>query len=580
MEIPGYSIKRMLGKGGMASVYLANQDKFDRDVALKVMAPALSSDPSFRDRFLREAKIVAKISHPNIVAVYDVNEVNDIYYIAMEYHPGGDLKGKIRAGLTTAEAISIIRDIAKALDYAHSKGYLHRDIKPDNILFRADGSAVLTDFGIAKATEGDANLTQMGLVAGTPKYMSPEQARGLPLEADSDLYSLGVVFFEALTGNLPFQATDPIALGIMHLNSPIPKLEGRLSHFQPLLDRLMAKNAAERPHRGSEVVRELEALAATFDFGQGDDAGSSENEATAFRPTFQPGGLTRPPVTPVGRVVSSTSNVPVKARKSPLPLLLVGIAVIGIAGTGGYMMMHGSDTPPPVVATPNPALSVQDMLDRAAVAFERGDLVLPAGKSAADIYHMVLAKDPNNGAAQTGLQQIATALQQQALAALGTNDIAQAELHMEQLRALSPNDPALAMLEKSIDAAKAGSAAPRVARQATAAPAPVVQAPAAPVAAPAPVVKAAPPVVIAPPPSAPPVAEDDQDDQEASKIEQENALKRLQVHALLGAAQQALTEGDNATAVTRFQQVLHVEPGNVEARDGLDKAKAALAATP
>jgi serine/threonine protein kinase len=151
-EIPGYKIKKQLGRGGMAVVYLAEQESMARDVALKVMLPQLAaSDPSFGARFLREARIVAQLSHPNIISVFDVGAVGDYHYFSMECHSGGDLKRKIKMGMQPQTAFSIAKQLANALGFAHSKGYIHRDIKPDNVLFRHDGSLVLTDFGIAKA---------------------------------------------------------------------------------------------------------------------------------------------------------------------------------------------------------------------------------------------------------------------------------------------------------------------------------------------------------------------------------------------------------------------------------------------
>jgi serine/threonine protein kinase len=260
VEIPGYETMEVLGQGGMATVYLAKQISFDRVVALKVMAPQLSHDENFRERFLREAKIVANISHPNIVSVYDVGEHEGQYYLAMEYHSGGDLKSKIHGGIDPKECLYIVKDVCKALDYAHSKNIVHRDIKPDNVLFRFDGSAVLADFGIAKALESDNNLTHVGMVAGTPKYMSPEQSVGGDITNQSDLYSIGVVLYEMLTGSVPYTATDPIAIAVMHTKEPIPKLPPQSGFIQPLLEKLMAKEPAERFKTGKEVVVSLNQL--------------------------------------------------------------------------------------------------------------------------------------------------------------------------------------------------------------------------------------------------------------------------------------------------------------------------------
>ncbi len=244
----------------MATVYLANQERFDRVVALKVMAPALAADENYGERFMREARIAARFSHPNIIAVYDVGVQDDYYYIAMEYHPGGDLKERLKKNMTTRQAMSILRQIAAALDYAHKKGFIHRDVKPDNILFRDDGSAVLTDFGIARTMTGNTQMTQLGMVVGTPKYMSPEQARGEELDTRSDLYSLGIVFYEMLLGYVPFDGKDSIAIGIKHVKEPIPRLPGQLSALQPLIDGLLAKAPAQRYSTGRELITDLDQL--------------------------------------------------------------------------------------------------------------------------------------------------------------------------------------------------------------------------------------------------------------------------------------------------------------------------------
>ncbi len=260
MQIPGYQIERELGQGGMAIVYLAMQESLHRHVALKVIKPILTTDEEFAQRFLREGRIIAQLSDPHIVTVYDIASHDQTYYLSMEYLPGDTLQQRIRNGLPLAEALTIAKAIASALHYAHRRGIIHRDIKPQNILFRENGAPVLTDFGIAKTLGTSTIMTRTGLSLGTPRYMSPEQIRGEEVDARADLYSFGVLFYEMLTGNVPYTANDSFALAMMHVTSPIPELPPNLSHLQPLLARLLEKNPAERFQNGQEFIAALECL--------------------------------------------------------------------------------------------------------------------------------------------------------------------------------------------------------------------------------------------------------------------------------------------------------------------------------
>jgi serine/threonine-protein kinase PpkA len=214
MEIPGYTIKRVIGEGGMSTVYLAVQQSLEREVALKIMSDRLVSDESFRKRFLKEGKIIAQLHHPRIVTIHDFGFSGDIYYICQEYLPGGTLADEIQHGIEIPRALFVVKGIADALDYAHSRGFVHRDIKPQNILFRNDRlrSPVLTDFGIAKAiTPEDTKLTIVNAFCGSPAYASPEQAKGLELDGRSDIYSLGILIFQMLSGHVPYDAKDPVS---------------------------------------------------------------------------------------------------------------------------------------------------------------------------------------------------------------------------------------------------------------------------------------------------------------------------------------------------------------------------------
>jgi serine/threonine-protein kinase PpkA len=263
IDIPGYTILRPIGEGGMASVFLAVQKSLEREVALKVMSPVLAANAEFASRFLIEGKITAKLQHPNLVTVYDIGTHNGIYYLAAEYIPGGTLKERVtEGGLSVAETLDVISDIAQGLDFAHQKGFVHRDVKPGNVLYRNDGRVVLADFGIAKAMDGSNSSTVAGASIGTPDYMSPEQARGEPVDGRSDLYSLGTMFYEILVGHPPYQAADPFTVALMHVTHPIPELPEPYEWLQPLIQGLMAKNPAERYNTGASFVEAMQKLVA------------------------------------------------------------------------------------------------------------------------------------------------------------------------------------------------------------------------------------------------------------------------------------------------------------------------------
>lgn len=263
MKITGYKIEREIGHGGMATVFKAMQTSLERPVALKVMAPALAADTTFGERFLKEAKTIASLVHPNILAIHDVGGVGPYHYIAMEFVAGGDLKQRIRNGIAAEQTLAVIKQVAAALDHAHLQGIIHRDIKPENILFREDQTAVLTDFGIAKTVDSNTQMTVTGMSIGTPRYMSPEQAQGKSgLDGRSDLYSLGVVMYEALTGKAPYDAETPVGIALKHVQAAVPDLPNDLSKYQPIIDRLMAKAPADRYATGSELIENIEQVLA------------------------------------------------------------------------------------------------------------------------------------------------------------------------------------------------------------------------------------------------------------------------------------------------------------------------------
>jgi len=263
MKITGYRIERKLGIGGMSTVYLALQSSLKRWVALKVMSPALVQDEAFVARFIREARTVAQLAHPNIIKIYATGADEKQPFMAMEYLSGGNLQQRINGHpLSLLQVFNVGRGVASALSCAHEAGIVHRDIKPANILFRPEGSVVLGDFGIAKAMVGATAVTALTHAnsIGTPSYMSPEQVRGSCIDARSDQYGLGAVLFECLTGRPPYWAESAFCVAFQHIHEPVPTLPQARACFQPLLDRLMAKEPDKRFASADEILPVLYAL--------------------------------------------------------------------------------------------------------------------------------------------------------------------------------------------------------------------------------------------------------------------------------------------------------------------------------
>ena len=263
-RIGRYEIKRELGRGGMATVYEAYDPHFKREVAIKMLPNAFSNDPQFRSRFEREAQTVATLEHPAIVPVYDYGEENGRLFLVMRLMSGGSLADRLRRGPLSAQEVNdIMSHLAPALDAAHAKGIIHRDLKPANILFDQWGKPYLSDFGIVKlATESGTALTATGGLIGTPAYMSPEQIRGEEeLDGRSDLYALGIILFEMLTGQTPYSANTPMGLVFKHVNEPTPRLVSFNAavppDYQRIIERAMAKDKANRYSTAEALAKNL-----------------------------------------------------------------------------------------------------------------------------------------------------------------------------------------------------------------------------------------------------------------------------------------------------------------------------------
>jgi serine/threonine-protein kinase PpkA len=262
LHIHGYRIERLLARGGMAEVYLAEQLSLGREVAIKVM-DAHTGDHDFAERFLHEARLVAALNHTNLVTIYDFGQLSGgRLFLSMEYLQGGDLEERLTRGIPEDTAVRILRELVNALRFVHSKGIIHRDIKPANILFRQDGTLVLTDFGIAKTINNDVGLTQAGMIVGSAAYGSPEQMQGLTLDTRTDIYSVGVLFLEMLTGKNPFKAETFVNTAMNHIQLDIPRLQGNQARFQPLLNKMLGKTPKERFASMDDLSTALDAVTA------------------------------------------------------------------------------------------------------------------------------------------------------------------------------------------------------------------------------------------------------------------------------------------------------------------------------
>jgi eukaryotic-like serine/threonine-protein kinase len=364
-----YRIMRKLGSGGMADVYLAEDEELGRRVAIKILNDKYAPDEQFVERFRREAKNAAGLSHPNIVSIYDRGEAEGTYYIAMEYLDGRSLKELVvaRGPLPIPDAIAATRQVLAALRFAHRKGVVHRDIKPHNVMADADGRLKVTDFGIARA--GVSQMTEAGSIIGTAQYLSPEQARGAPVDQRSDLYSMGIVLYEMLTGQVPFTGESPVEIAMKHL-SDTPRPPSLLRpDIPPDLDmvvlRALAKSPDDRFQTAEEMDTELERVAAgvgvtaeTADAATAVLSGAAlEGAQTAIVPPRRPPTEARP---------SYRYAEPPPRRRAVWPWILALLLVVAAAVAGWYAFgqiqdsLGGSDTASvPYVVSMREDLAVQ-----------------------------------------------------------------------------------------------------------------------------------------------------------------------------------------------------------------------------
>jgi eukaryotic-like serine/threonine-protein kinase len=263
IEVPGYSILKEIATSNFSQVFLARSERMRRNVVLKVMNRGESSrELDDAERFQREYEIISSITHRAIAEIYDFGTLPHHLYLAMEYFPCGDLRDRLRNPMSVDESLYYLRSIAEALRVIHVFGILHRDLKPANVMLREDNSPVLIDFGLARRSMEQTDTTGVGQVLGSPYYISPEQSQGQRVDSRTDLYSLGVMFYEMLTGQKPYGGRSALAIMAQHSSSPVPILTGPTTLQQPLLDRLMAKQQSARYASADELLADLGPLVA------------------------------------------------------------------------------------------------------------------------------------------------------------------------------------------------------------------------------------------------------------------------------------------------------------------------------
>jgi serine/threonine-protein kinase len=359
-KIGRYEIKSELGRGGMATVYRAYDPSFDREVAIKVLPREMLHDTQFRSRFEREIKMVAGLEHPAIVPVYDVGTEDGQPYFVMRYMTGGSLSGWIEKGkFSIQDTARIIEKIAQGLAYSHKKGIIHRDLKPDNILFDSNGDPFISDFGVAKLTEATGGLTGSGTI-GTPAYMSPEQAQGAEVDSRSDVYGLGVIVYQMLSGQQPYSADTPMGVVVKHITEPVPEILKVLPNLPPEIDTIiktsMAKDKTARYPNTVELAKALNLVA----------FGNEGNITFNTNPGLRSG------------VYSATTQQSRGKMGLAVAGIVVLVAVIGLFLLRNQLFAPEQPTPTPILAsTTVPTLEVVEPSPVLFAPFCAADVVVP-----------------------------------------------------------------------------------------------------------------------------------------------------------------------------------------------------------
>ena len=442
----------------MASVYLAVQESLDRRVVLKL--PKKFNDVFQSARFVNEGRIIASLNHHNIITIYDIGVAGERHYFTMEYLQGGNLEDRIIRGMSPGEALDLVEAIGGCLAYVHRQDIIHRDIKPANILFRRDGIPVLTDFGVAKQTEADSRLTKDGIALGSPYYISPEQAECKPLDGRADIYSLGIIFYEMLTGKKPYTGDSDIQIIIAHLSDPIPALPDELGRYQELIDRMIAKNPEDRFDTAGEMIEYIQQLrhpelsASTTSLSSGHTFGGG-----ARGPAEMPGAGNgaRLAFRKFNALFLDESTLRFAGAMTILLVIaLVFLKTMPLIVSAFDRMLSGT---PPAVVTINTQKSalhsqvesapqIERSLVQARQSMQKLRYTEPTRDNAYYYYQMILKKDPDNEEALKGIAKIADTYADLVVWARGMLEYRKADEYLRIGLNVDPHNSRLLELQK------------------------------------------------------------------------------------------------------------------------------------
>jgi len=451
MEIAGYEIERCLAQGATAAAYLATQVSLGRPVVLKVLDTELADTPTAVQRFLNEGRLIASLHHPHLITIHDIATAGRYVYLSMEYVEGGDLKQRLAKGPMSVEAaLDVIEKIASALGYAHRHGVIHRDVKPGNILFRRDGSPVLTDFGIAKSRVTDGDLTSIGVFLGSPNYMAPEQVDSRTVDNGADIYALGIILYEMLTGQKPFISNSIIDVIYMHKKTPMPRLPARFAPLQGLLDLMCAKSRADRFRDVDALLHYIQVLRerGVIDKLNARDAADATLELRrpfAFRQWRRP---TVALLVLLGVVTLAYAALFVVERRLAAPAESVD--------TGSQVALPVEDgaPPPPAAVATDDVIGALTWLGRHSISQLK--LTAPPGDNAYYYFSRLRQLAPDHPAVAAGFREIGAAFALMAEREIAQGKEDQARLHIALARQMDPTNEALPVLTELAGAESGG----------------------------------------------------------------------------------------------------------------------------